>query len=125
MPTTIDHARSVAKAVATFFGGKIVSIEVTEAKKRADYDHWVAEAKEKGYKPGWASFRYKDNYGGWPPQEWQDAGGTGGSTWAAKTHQGAPKPKAVVFATCPRCGYKDGLPLVPPKAPPEQDEIPF
>jgi len=32
----------------------------------------VKQAREKGYKPGFASARYKERYGHWPPWAWSE-----------------------------------------------------
>lgn len=37
-----------------------------EGDKVADYRNLIATAKEKGYRPGWASYLYKSRYGTWP-----------------------------------------------------------
>jgi hypothetical protein len=31
------------------------------------------KARELGFKPGYASAKYKDKYGDWPPREWSNA----------------------------------------------------
>ena len=48
----------------------------TEEKRRECYDSLVNEAKEKGFKLGWAGFRYKDAYGEFPPKDWKPEGWT-------------------------------------------------
>lgn len=40
--------------------------------RRRDFDAFFEEARKKGYKPTWASVRYKEKYGGWPPYAWSD-----------------------------------------------------
>lgn len=41
-------------------------IEPVSANKRMIYEHFMKEAREKGYKDGWASHRYRAAYGCWP-----------------------------------------------------------
>jgi len=43
-----------------------------EAMRRMYFDMIVKVARLKGYKPGFASARYKDRYGAWPPWEWSE-----------------------------------------------------
>ena len=47
--------------------------EHTEEHRRAFYDELVTKAAELGYKLGWAGFRYREEYGEFPPREWQPA----------------------------------------------------
>lgn len=44
--------------------------DATMVKRRRDYDFFMYQAKTKGYKPGWAAYRYKNKHGEWPPREW-------------------------------------------------------
>jgi len=39
----------------------------TEDQRRAAFDRWTLEGTERGYKPGWAAWKYKSTYGAWPP----------------------------------------------------------
>lgn len=41
--------------------------------KRKFYDEQVAIAKRRGFKPGFASFKFKEKYGSWPPWAWSQA----------------------------------------------------
>jgi hypothetical protein len=41
-----------------------------DALKRAFFDRQVILARTKGFKPGYASFLYKQRYGVWPPRAW-------------------------------------------------------
>lgn len=43
-----------------------------EAMRRMYFDMMVRKAREKGYKPGFASARYKERYGHWPPWGWSE-----------------------------------------------------
>jgi superfamily II DNA or RNA helicase len=47
-------------------------VERTQAidPRRRDFDAFFEEARKKGYKPTWASVRYKEKYGDWPPYAW-------------------------------------------------------
>ncbi len=48
--------------------GQLVEVRAaTQDEKRAAWDAICAEAIAKGYKPGWAKHRYKDEFGVWPP----------------------------------------------------------
>lgn len=44
-----------------------------EAMRRMYFDMMVRKARAKGYKPGFASARYKERYGHWPPWSWSEA----------------------------------------------------
>lgn len=44
-----------------------------EEMRRMYFNMIVQVAKAKGYKPGFASARYKSRYGHWPPWEWSEA----------------------------------------------------
>lgn len=41
--------------------------------QRAFYDAQVDSARKKGFKPGFASAKYKEKFGGWPPWAWSQA----------------------------------------------------
>jgi len=41
---------------------------------RADWDQFRAEAKRRGYKPGWAAFQFRTVYGASPPRSWWKEG---------------------------------------------------
>ena len=43
-----------------------------EAMRRMYFDTMVRKARAKGYKPGFASARYKERYGAWPPWGWSE-----------------------------------------------------
>jgi len=43
-----------------------------EAMRRLYFDTMVRLARQKGYRPGFASARYKEKYGGWPPWDWSE-----------------------------------------------------
>lgn len=98
MNKNAESYRRIVAAVADFFGGEIVSMEISEEKKRGDYNHWLAEAQERGWKPGWAAYQYKDQYGEWPPKEW----------------------KPVDSSVCPTCGAMRKKP-----EPMRQTDVPF
>lgn len=42
-----------------------------EALRQVFYNAMVLKAKSEGFKPGFASFRYKEKYGTWPPYDWK------------------------------------------------------
>jgi len=44
-----------------------------EAMQRAFFDDMVHVARRKGYKPGFASAKFKDHYGAWPPWAWSES----------------------------------------------------
>lgn len=44
-----------------------------EVMRRSFFDDMVQVARRKGYKPGFASAKYKDHYGAWPPWAWSEA----------------------------------------------------
>ena len=48
------------------------SSEPEEAKKLF-FAKMVQMAQSKGFSPGWASVKYKEHYGAWPPRPWSDA----------------------------------------------------
>jgi superfamily II DNA or RNA helicase len=43
-----------------------------DAAKRLFFDRHVLMAKSKGFKPGFAAFKFKEHYGNWPPREWSN-----------------------------------------------------
>lgn len=43
-----------------------------EEMRRMYFNMMVKQAREKGYKPGFASARYKERYGHWPPWAWSE-----------------------------------------------------
>lgn len=43
-----------------------------EAMRRMYFNMMVSKARQKGFKPGFASARYKERYGAWPPWEWSE-----------------------------------------------------
>lgn len=43
-----------------------------EDMKRAFFDNMVKVARHKGNKPGFASAKYKEHYGAWPPWDWSE-----------------------------------------------------
>jgi NAD(P)H-flavin reductase len=48
-------------------GGELVdAANATFEEKRAVYQEFVRQAALKGFKPGWAAYRYKDAFGCWP-----------------------------------------------------------
>lgn len=111
-----ERHEAVATALARFMGGtKSKTVRVGEqmklegdAKKKADYEAWMEEAQERGFKSGWAAYRYKDEYGDWPPREW------------GKT-QAKPKPKPRDKTRCSACdgeGWVDAQPSL-------LDDVPF
>jgi DNA repair protein RadD len=53
---------------------QLVRRETTpEAMQRAFFDDMVQLARRKGYRPGFASAKFKDHYGAWPPWGWSEA----------------------------------------------------
>lgn len=38
--------------------------------RRAEWNRLCDVAAQRGYKPGWAAWKYKDTYGTWPPKTW-------------------------------------------------------
>ena len=44
-----------------------------EDMQRAFYDDMVKLARKKGHKPGFASAKFRDHYGAWPPWAWSEA----------------------------------------------------
>ena len=45
----------------------------TEDMRRSFFDGMVQLARQKGYKPGYASAKFRDHYGAWPPWAWSEA----------------------------------------------------
>lgn len=43
---------------------------MSSAQKHRDYTTWVRDAKNHGFKIGWASHKFKEKYHEWPPYEW-------------------------------------------------------
>jgi DNA repair protein RadD len=55
--------------------GELVEMKpATMEEKRAFWEHVCAMADENGFKPGWATYRYKERFGGWPPSSWPKPG---------------------------------------------------
>ena len=51
-------------------GGELVNpATATDEQKAAVYFQFGQVAREKGFKPGWAAYRYRDTFGHWPPRE--------------------------------------------------------
>lgn len=55
--------------------GKLIPLKVdkTEAslmERQHFYSELLGYVVEKGYKPGWASYKYKEKFGAWPPSAW-------------------------------------------------------
>jgi DNA repair protein RadD len=44
-----------------------------EVVRKEFFDKMATLARLRGYKPGYASAKHKENYGAWPPYEWSDA----------------------------------------------------
>ncbi len=44
--------------------------DITDREWRSEYDNLVRFGASKGYKPGWAAFRFKAMAGKWPPRSW-------------------------------------------------------
>jgi hypothetical protein len=53
----------VARSYKKLFGE---APELSDAEKRNAYEHDLAFAKEKGYKRGWAAYRFKSMFSHWP-----------------------------------------------------------
>lgn len=48
-------------------GGELVDVQhATREQKRAVYAEMLSRAREKGYKDGWASWKYREMFGAWP-----------------------------------------------------------
>lgn len=64
-------------------------VERTQAidPKRRFFDDMFEEARKKGYKPTWASVKFREAYGGWPPwawSQWAQASYDNDLQWQAK-----------------------------------------
>lgn len=71
----------------------LATTDIPEAKKREDYLHWLKEGLQRGYKTGWAAYKFKDEYGIWPSKDWQFES-DGAKQLGSEARQ----------ATCPACG---------------------
>jgi superfamily II DNA or RNA helicase len=59
----------LGRPVPTEVEGELVELtRVALDERRAEWDLLCAKAKELGYKPGWAYYRYKERYGSAPPR---------------------------------------------------------
>lgn len=73
-----DETRAQKRVLRKDPLGVLERIDAHIAKERADpkrayFDARVAEASRKGFKPGYASAKWKEKYGEWPPWEWSRA----------------------------------------------------
>jgi len=69
-----------------------IAAEKTVAKDpaRLFFDMKFAEARNKGFKPGWISVKYKDKYGHWPPWSWsQEVKASFDSDWSRRCEERA------------------------------------
>jgi len=85
-----------------------------EDMKRKFYDDLVNVARQKGHKPGWASFRFQQHYGAWPPRGWSNetkASCASDPEWQA----------AMVAKEARKAKYKKEE---PPPAPPGELDVP-
>lgn len=64
------------KPVETYEGYLIALDEVEQEKNKIDEKSWYQQlmhyAAEKNYKPGYASVKFKDKFGRWPPRPWKN-----------------------------------------------------
>src|SRR6202040_3519201 len=44
----------------------------TDSMRRATFDKHAATARLKGFKPGYAAAKFKEQYGQWPPYDWSE-----------------------------------------------------
>jgi superfamily II DNA or RNA helicase len=51
----------------------VMRSDAPEVVRREFFDKQAVLARSKGYKPGFASAKYKELYGEWPPREWSEA----------------------------------------------------
>ena len=48
--------------------------EVTDKEKMHQLQEWIAFARQRGFKPGFAKVRFKETFGMWPPRAWLEMG---------------------------------------------------
>jgi superfamily II DNA or RNA helicase len=48
--------------------------DVTDKEKMHQLQDWIAVARQRGFKPGFAKVRYKETFGTWPPRAWLETG---------------------------------------------------
>lgn len=55
--------------------GALKARQMTEGQRLSFYLELAGLAEMKGYKPGWAAYKYKERFGAWPPYGWRDQAG--------------------------------------------------
>ena len=74
-PECLQEAEAKERERMRVLNERIARIEMNAAKpiesKRDAYAKIQAEAKDKGYAPGWAKHRFKARFGAWPPWSWR------------------------------------------------------
>lgn len=65
--------------------------DATEDERHEEFERLMGVVRNKGFKPGWAAYKFKELFGDWPPREWKDEAPSGGKAPAGLTH-------------CPHCG---------------------
>jgi superfamily II DNA or RNA helicase len=68
-----DFPKSAPKPPREVAGEMVQKDTTPEGIRRAYFDAMVKKAKERGFKPGYASAMHKERYGEWPPYAWSDA----------------------------------------------------
>ncbi len=68
-----DYGAEVdARAALEERAGELVEVKPpTQEEKRAAWDAFLAEARSRGFKPGWAMHRYREQFGTNPPNAWR------------------------------------------------------
>ena len=62
------------KEYRKLFPGENPPQGIAENVQRAEYQRLLAVVRDKGYRLGWASHRFKASFGRWPPRAWQPPG---------------------------------------------------
>ncbi len=86
--TDADSAQSAAENYEKYRGKP--PQEATTEERREEYVRLMDVVNNKGFKPGWAAYKFKELFGEWPPWEW-------------KNEQATPA-AAGSMSHCPHCG---------------------
>lgn len=65
----VSNGRTGTRVLAGSEALEHIRATATRKEKLSYWERMCRQAKEHGYKPGWAAFRYKAFYGDWPPRD--------------------------------------------------------
>jgi superfamily II DNA or RNA helicase len=69
----VREAREVALRDAKQHRIETWAAGASTEERRAKFDAWSNQAADRGYKAGWAAYRFKTTFGAWPPWSWRRA----------------------------------------------------